>query len=229
MANIVILADTSERQSSIAAACMRPGVDAVLYTSTAASFDPSTESALAGCEIVVIDHSESGSEQLQLVDSIRSAHPDARILVSGIPDQRNSDHTDLVFEYLEHGASGYVTKSQAHQLSMAVETVAGGGAWIEPRLTTELVERTVALRDALASMKPHTFGSGQPDLLTRRQIEVLELLAAGKTNREIADALFISIGTVKNHVHRILDTLQASSRDEAAGYYQFLQEPAAAL
>ncbi len=62
---------------------------------------------------------------------------------------------------------------------MAIEELLRGGAWIEPAMTTELVQRTIALREALATIKPHTYGAGQPDVLTRRQNEVLELLAGG--------------------------------------------------
>lgn len=228
MANIVILADQPERISRISAASSRRNVDAVLHTVGVEGFDPTTETALNDCKIVILDHDEPSGERVRLVEAIRAHKNDARILITNIPYGERSSHADLIFEYLEHGAAGYVTDDQSYQLPAAIAEVSRGGAWIEPAMTTELVERTVALRDALATIKPHTFGSGQPEVLTRRQTEVLELLAEGMTNRQIADQLFISVGTVKNHVHRILDVLQASSRDQAAAYFQYLQAPVAA-
>jgi len=226
MSSMFILADQAGRLSTLLTHCNSREDDALLYTARLEHFEPAAEPHLQFCEIVILDHGAATASRAQLVEQIREVNEAARVLVTGIPDQVDARRTELIFEYLEYGAAGYVTEAAMDQLPEAIDEIARGGAWIEPAMTTELVQRTIALRDALTTIKPHSVAAGQPDVLTRRQTEVLELLAAGLTNRQIADALYISVGTVKNHVHRILDVLQASSRDQAAEYYHFLHTPA---
>lgn len=228
MASIIILADHAERLSSLTNACNRREVDVTLDTASIESFQPSGDSSLLGCEVVILDHNEPVQSCYRVVEEIRAANERARILVTGIPAASAPERIELIFGYLEHGAAGYLTVDRTEYLSAAIDALVSGGAWIEPEMTSELVERTIALRETLAMIRPHRYGAGQPEVLTRRQSEVLELLAEGKTNQEIAEELFISVGTVKNHVHRILDALQAASRDQAAEYYQYLQSPSPA-
>jgi DNA-binding NarL/FixJ family response regulator len=63
-----------------------------------------------------------------------------------------------------------------------------------------------------------------PTGLTGRELEVLELIGRGRTNQQIAEELVIEVGTVKNHVHNILDKLNVSSRGEAAAYLAFIKK-----
>jgi DNA-binding NarL/FixJ family response regulator len=226
MSKIFILADDAERLSALAGRCNRRGVDAEVHLASIDGLEPTQDLDLRRSEIVILDHGDANVARAQLVDQIRKNNEPTRVLVTGIPDQPTPWRTELIFDYLEFGAAGYVTERNLYQLGAALDEVARGGAWIEPSMTTELVQRTIALRQALVAIKPQTFGAGQPDVLTRRQTEVLELLAAGQTNREIAETLYISVGTVKNHVHHILDALQASSRDQAAEYFHFMQAAA---
>jgi DNA-binding NarL/FixJ family response regulator len=227
MMKLFILADHSERIREVSRICGSAGVDITLHSAAIERFDPGTPT-LWDCDAIVLDHGAPVSQRMQLVEALREAHAGARVLVTNIPRIGETDRTELIFKYLEHGAAGYVGTDAPEQVAQALAEIVAGGAWIEPALTAALVQRTVALRASLATLNPHTFGSGQPDALTRRQIEVLELLAAGMTNREIADELYISVGTVKNHVHRILDVLEASTRNQAAEYYQFFQAPTVA-
>ena len=79
-----------------------------------------------------------------------------------------------------------------------------------------LIERVAALRerlDARPSPKPQ-----YPDGLTEREVEVLRLIAAGRSNREIGDDLFISVNTVARHVNHVFSKIDASNRAEAASY-----------
>jgi DNA-binding NarL/FixJ family response regulator len=228
MVNVLILADHTERIRSISSACGVRDADIQLYTAEIDRFDPAVDAAALNCDIVILDHGAPLERRIRLVQEIRELNENARFLVTGIPQVTETQRTDLIFSYVEQGVAGYLGEEVLEQLELAIEELLRGGAWIEPAMTTELVQRTIALREALAMIKPHTYGAGQPDVLTRRQNEVLELLAGGLTNRQIAEELYISIGTVKNHVHRILDVLQASSRDQAAEYFQYLHAPAVA-
>jgi DNA-binding NarL/FixJ family response regulator len=116
------------------------------------------------------------------------------------------DDDDTVFAALAAGARGYVLKgASADQIAAALRTVAVFGAGV----ATRLLARTPGRSSAPAS-------PSRPDDLTTREREVLDLLAEGASNQQIARSLGISLKTVQNHVSRMLDKLQAADRTQAA-------------
>ncbi|HLT21468.1 MAG TPA: response regulator transcription factor [Thermomicrobiales bacterium] len=226
MAQILVLADQDARISRIKNACDGWDTDVRWVTASVDQISMLDAAASRACDMAILDHADPIEPRLQAIKLLRAMNDSVRIVVTGIPSDDTKGRTETVFAYLEAGAAGYVGDDQLDSnLVHVLNEVRRGGTWIEPAMTIELIQRTVALHDALEMMKPYSAISGQADMLTRRQQEVLELLAAGLTNKEIADQLYISVGTVKNHVHRILDVLRASSREQAAQYYQFLQAP----
>ena len=229
MANVLILADRNGRVDRINRALSGWDADALLSSGSTAQWKIVGDASPGACDVVILDHTEPIEPGLLAISEIRNAESTAKLIVTGIPALEEGARRDLIFQYLEQGAAGYIAEDRLEtDLVPAIQQVLSGGAWIEPEMQAELIDRTVALHDALAMLRPYSAASGQAEALTRRQHEVLELLAAGYTNKEIADELYISVGTVKNHVHRILDILRATSREQAAQYYQFLQEPSAA-
>ena len=113
------------------------------------------------------------------------------------------DDDDTVFAALAAGARVYVLKgASADEITAALRTVAAGGA-------TRLLAHTPGRLSSPAS-------PSRPDDLTKREREVLDLLAEGASNQQIARSLGISLKTVQNHVSRILDKLQAAGRTQAA-------------
>ncbi|HHV22918.1 MAG TPA: response regulator transcription factor [Propionibacterium sp.] len=119
----------------------------------------------------------------------------------------------LVLDALQAGARGYLLKDVTlAQLTAAVHTLAGGGTLIAPSITDRLLR---ALRSGQAPDAPHgTFGEPVEELTTR-EVEVLRLVAEGYSNREIAGALHLAEGTVKNHLSMILLKLHARDRTNA--------------
>jgi DNA-binding NarL/FixJ family response regulator len=112
---------------------------------------------------------------------------------------------------LRAGASGFVLKGvPAEDLQRAVRAVAGGGAWLDPAVTSRVL---AIYRSAPAAPAA---GGGDPELdaLTARELEVLVLIGRGRTNGEIAAELFVSEGTVKTHVNHVFTKLRL--RDRAA-------------
>ncbi len=109
---------------------------------------------------------------------------------------------------LRAGAAGFVLKGvPAEDLQRAVQTVAQGGAWLDPNVTGRVLS---VFRDAVpAASDPRL------EALTAREREVLELIAAGLTNDEIAARLFLGAGTVKTHVNHIFFKLDLRHRAEA--------------
>jgi DNA-binding NarL/FixJ family response regulator len=119
------------------------------------------------------------------------------------------DDTELVLDGIRAGARGYLLKDASlAQLLEAVRTLAGGGTLFQPAVT----ERVLAGVGHLACADGET-GAESP--LTVREREVLRLMAGGLSNREIASALGLADGTVKNHVSSILSKLGARDRTRA--------------
>jgi DNA-binding NarL/FixJ family response regulator len=117
------------------------------------------------------------------------------------------DLDEYVYEGLRAGASGFLLKDTLPvDLLTAVRVVAGGDALIAPRITRRLIEEFVRRPD------PPAAASAALDALTDREREVLELVARGSSNAEIAAALYVSHATVKTHVSRLLMKLDARDR-----------------
>ena len=118
------------------------------------------------------------------------------------------DDDDTVFAALAAGARGYILKgASGDEIAAALRTVAAGGAVFGAGIATRLLATPPAKR-------PGTALAASEDL-TERERQVLQLLANGASNRQIARTLGISLKTVQNHVSRILDKLQAADRTQA--------------
>jgi DNA-binding NarL/FixJ family response regulator len=123
------------------------------------------------------------------------------------------DDDEALAGILRAGASGFILKGvPAEDLQRAVRTVAGGGAWLDPAVTG----RVLAIYRSAAPRPPrHDAGL---DTLTSREREVLALIGGGKTNGEIAAALFVGEGTVKTHVNHVFTKLGLRDRSAAVVY-----------
>jgi DNA-binding NarL/FixJ family response regulator len=119
------------------------------------------------------------------------------------------DLDEYVYAALRAGASGFLLKDLSPEgLIAAVRLVAGGDALLAPSITRRLVER-------FARPAPPAVSHAALATLTARELEVLQLIARGLSNAEIADALFLSEATVKTHVARILPKLGLRDRVQA--------------
>ena len=123
------------------------------------------------------------------------------------------DDEEHVFASLAAGAEGYCLKeSSGHLLVNAIVSVSQGAAWLDPGIAQMVLKATRPRKgDSRKSAN-----SDLSDLLTVRELEVLELVVDGKTNQEIANGLFISIETVKTHMRHIMEKLRVTDRTQAA-------------
>jgi DNA-binding NarL/FixJ family response regulator len=125
---------------------------------------------------------------------------------------------ESVFAALEAGARGYLTKdATASDIQRAIRTVFAGEALLDPSVQRRLIERTLAGVSPAASQPPAS-ENRYPDGLTQREAEVLREIAAGYSNREIADRLSISEATVKTHVNNIFSKAGLRDRAQAVVY-----------
>lgn len=158
-------------------------------------------------DVVLIDVSMP-SGGVDAIRRIRELVPATRILVLTASD----DDGDL-YRAIEAGANGYLLKEiSVEEVAEAVREVVAGRSPISPTMASKLIEEFGALA------RRATRQDSSDPVLTARELEVIRLVAQGRTNRQVAAELFISENTVKNHVRNILDKLHLHSRVEAAMY-----------
>ena len=140
----------------------------------------------------------------RLVRELRARHPDLRVILLG-----REETDDSVVACLEAGASGYVMRDQSlSDLRSAIDIVVRGEIACTPRVAHTLFQRLASLGRERRRREKLDFLT-----LTPRELEILRLIADDLSNQEIAHRLFLSVHTVKNHVHKILETLGVHSRD----------------
>lgn len=147
------------------------------------------------------------------LEATRRISASARVTATKVIVLTTFDLDEYVFGALRSGASAFLLKGiEPQQLIDAVRVVAAGDALLEPSATRRLIEAYVAgeARRRTPEERPDPAVSS----LTRREIDVLRLVAAGLTNAEIADALYISPLTTKSHISRMLTKLGARDRTQ---------------
>jgi two-component system NarL family response regulator len=171
------------------------------------------ESAVAVAEseqpdIVLLDILMPGMSGIDVLGKIRAVSPASEVLLL-----TGSESEEDLVAAIRGGARGYILKDMPFdELVGVIDNVAGGGAAVSAGMAGKLFDVTRELllhQELLSSRKP---------TLTGRELEVLDLVADGKTSRQIGDLLYISENTVKNHIRNILDKLGLHSRNEAVLY-----------
>jgi len=162
-------------------------------------------------DVVLMDLQMPALNGIQATRAIIEKFPQTRVVVL---TTYASD--DWVFDALRAGACGYLLKdSDSAEIVRAVRGAVAGETWIDPAVAGRVLAEFNRLAAYLPS--PDRSGAGGAvESLTERELAVLQHLANGKTNREIAETLFLSEGTVKNYVSTILGKLQANDRTHAA-------------
>ncbi|HET9209543.1 MAG TPA: response regulator transcription factor [Thermoanaerobaculia bacterium] len=152
-------------------------------------------------QVILMDLNLPGLDGVEAIRQILAEQPNVGIVVL-----TGADADERVLAAVEAGALGYLAKTaERESFLLAIARVARGELWLPPRLTRKL----------LGHLKPRpTLGPAEP--LTGRETSVLNLLAKGRTNQQIAQELNIAEATVRTHVSHILDKLGASNRVEAA-------------
>jgi two-component system NarL family response regulator len=183
-------------------------------TSVDGALDLATES-----DVVLVSTRLPDSGALKLTSAIAEADPSVKILVLGLGESK-----ERVLRYVEAGADGYVLKNDSvDDLLRHIRAAQRGKALVSPKIAAALMSRVTELAQLFAEIES---GLSESADLTPREREILELIGQGLTNQEIADRLVIEVGTVKNHVHSILQKLDVSSREDAASYLALIRENA---
>ncbi|TCP57107.1 LuxR family two component transcriptional regulator [Tamaricihabitans halophyticus] len=156
-------------------------------------------------DVLLLDLQMPGRDGIATLEALRERQLELPTLVL-----TTFDDDELVLGAVRAGAHGYLLKDVTlDQLIGAIRTLAEGGTLVQPALTARLLRATRQLRP------PNTAEEQQAQPLTEREQEILRLLAGGYANREIADALHLAEGTVKNHVSSLLLKLGVRDRTRA--------------
>ncbi len=161
-------------------------------------------------DVVLMDLNMPHCNGLEATQALQSQMPQVHILVLTVSD----DEADL-FAAVKFGARGYLLKkAEPEELVLAITSVAQGGVMVTPLMATKLLTE---FKELAASVERETAERSDANL-SPREGEVLQLVAKGATNKEIAEALFISENTVKTHLQNIMEKLHLVNRSQAAAY-----------
>ena len=157
--------------------------------------------------VILMDIRMPVCDGIEATRLIKAELPETKIIMLTV-----SEEDDDLFEAIGSGAHGYLLKNmRPEELFDRLEGALRGEAVIAPPMAQRILEGFVKQAHRRAEL-------GEAAELSPREMEVLELASQGATNKEIADRLFISIGTVKNHIHNILEKLHLKNRAQIAAY-----------
>jgi two-component system, NarL family, response regulator len=159
-------------------------------------------------DLAILDIGLPGIDGLETCQQMRLCRPDLRILVLTSNHQSQS-----IEDLISANVNGYCLKGLASELIvLAIRSIVAGASWWDNAASNEIFS---AFRDPERQFPP-TIETEQTPVLTKREQEILALVSMGKSNQEIANALYIATGTVRVHVHTILSKLSVRDRTQAA-------------
>jgi two-component system, NarL family, nitrate/nitrite response regulator NarL len=159
-------------------------------------------------DLIVMDVEMPLMDGVEATRVIREELPEIKVVMLTV-----SDADEHLFDAIRFGAHGYLLKDlRPEELYALVRSVMRNEPALSPMMAERLLEQVREPAAPFVTIAPETLA------LTRRELDILELVAEGFTNKEIAAKLFIAEGTVKNHVHHTLEKLQLENRTQAAAY-----------
>lgn len=169
------------------------------------------------CDVLIVSTRLPDRGALRATQLIAQANLPVKVLILGLAESKEE-----VLQYVEAGAAGYVLQDDSvDALLMKLRNTYAGSAVVSPEIAGALLSRVAEL--AQDGERPDIALNTSLDLTTRER-EILSLISQGLSNQEIAQQLVIEVGTVKNHVHRILRKLNVADRQAAAAYLDFLEQ-----
>jgi|SRR5690625_4710199 len=164
-------------------------------------------------DVVLMDINMPTINGVQATSNLVTEFPDTSVIILSIHDDES-----YVTHALQTGAKGYLLKEMdADSLIEAIKVVSEGGSYLHPKVTHNLVKEYRRLaEESRSTSNSKVIEYHKPlHILTKRECQVLQLLAEGNSNRSVSETLFISEKTVKNHVSNILQKMKVNDRTQA--------------
>lgn len=198
----ILIADDHQlvRQGLMALLTVKPGIEVVGQATDGVEAVELAQSL--GPDIILLDLLMPNKDGIEATREIKAEDPDARILIiTSFAEDEN------VYQAIKAGALGYLLKdSSPQELLQAIHNVCAGRLSLHPNIALKLIEDLNQPQDTKPTEDP----------LTEREVEVLKLVAKGRSNQEIAEELVVSERTVGAHVSNILSKLHLANRTQAA-------------
>ncbi|WP_220483164.1 response regulator transcription factor [Paenibacillus thiaminolyticus] len=165
-------------------------------------------------DVILMDIRMPVMDGITAAQLVKERHPEIKVIIL-----TTFNEDEYIIQGLKNGVEGYILKdSGSADILHAIKTVYAGSVLLNPKVTERMVEAISSGRD---NPMPSHQEAPVPDklgLLTPREAEVARHILSGSSNKEIAQALFVTEGTVKNYVSRILDKLECRNRTELVLY-----------
>lgn len=194
---------------NVMAAVLDPEPDIRIVGRTT-SFDEAMELAHQ-CDVLLVSTLVPDDAAFRITQAVVQANLPVKVLILGL-----AESGEEVLRHIEVGAAGYILPDDSvDDLLVKIRATYDGQALISPEIAALLMSRVSELAQVSAA------SGDTPDTsveLTPREQEILQLIGRGLSNQQIAEQLVIEVGTVKNHVHSILDKLKVSNRRDAVRY-----------
>ncbi|WP_312472488.1 response regulator transcription factor [Neobacillus sp.] len=165
-------------------------------------------------EVILMDIRMPVMNGIDALKVVKETYPTVKVIIL-----TTFNEDEYIFNGLKHGADGYILKdSNSKEIIKAINAACEGNMLLHSQVSSKISR-------VLQSMEQTSFNENSikvklGDHLTPREIEVVELLMEGKSNKQIASSLFLTEGTVKNYISRILDKLELNNRTELVLYLQ---------
>jgi DNA-binding NarL/FixJ family response regulator len=159
------------------------------------------DKSIGQCDVLLMDINLPGMTGIEAIQRLKNEYPKLLFMILTVYDE-----DEKVFSALKSGASGYLLKSSSPELILtSVRELANGGSPMSALIARKVVNAFHAKTENVKGIES----------LSKRENEVLDLLSRGLTYRELAEKLFISVGTVKQHANNIYEKLHVSNRTQA--------------
>ncbi|AMQ69916.1 MULTISPECIES: response regulator transcription factor [Bacillus amyloliquefaciens group] len=167
-------------------------------------------------EIILMDIRMPIMDGIEATKLVKERYPDIKVIIL-----TTFNDSEYIFTGLKSGADGYILKdSDSQEIIDSIKTACEGNILLNPKVTLKVVKALNSVEHNKELVQKNNEKEQLVQLLTPREKEVAKQIMEGKSNKAISEALFITEGTVKNYVSRILEKLQMNNRTELSLYLQ---------